>query len=134
MPITRSENMRLIKSKDTQPELELRRLLRQLGHGGYRLHRTDIPGRPDVAYVGRRKAIFMHGCFWHGHECKRGARAPKSNTSYWALKIQRNRLRDQLVLSQLQAAGWSVLVVWECEICQPSVLSPKLLTFLKLAT
>jgi DNA mismatch endonuclease (patch repair protein) len=83
---------------------------------GYRLHRKDVPGRPDIAYVGAKAAIFAHGCFWHGHECARGARAPKTNSDYWREKIARNRARDARALAELAALGWRALVVWECEI------------------
>ncbi|MGB4592329.1 MAG: very short patch repair endonuclease, partial [Coriobacteriia bacterium] len=83
MAISRSENMRRIRSRDTAPELLVRKALRQLGHVGYRLHRRDLPGRPDVAFVGKQKAIFVHGCFWHGHDCAEGQRTPKSNLDYW---------------------------------------------------
>lgn len=79
MAMSRSENMRRIRSTDTAAELVVRRALRSLGYTGYRLHRRDVPGRPDVAFVGRRKAIFVHGCFWHGHDCAEGVRKPKSN-------------------------------------------------------
>lgn len=116
MGISRSENMRRIRSRDTAPELLVRRVLRQLGHVGYRLHRSDLPGRPDIAFIGRRKAIFVHGCFWHGHDCAEGARTPKSNADYWLPKIQRNRLRDDESVRALESGGWSVLVLWECRL------------------
>lgn len=105
--------MARVRSLDTTPELIVRRLLTQLGYR-YRLHRADIPGKPDIAFIGRRKAIFVHGCFWHGHDCKRGARAPRANADYWRAKIERNRARDARTLAALEAAGWSALVVWEC--------------------
>ncbi|MEM8755666.1 MAG: very short patch repair endonuclease, partial [Pseudomonadota bacterium] len=112
----RSAIMARIKGRDTKPEMKVRRTLRSLGHTGYRLQRRDLPGRPDVAFVGRRLAIFVHGCFWHGHDCRRGARAPKTNVEYWSAKIARNRARDQAALDALSAAGWRVLVLWECEL------------------
>lgn len=104
MTITRSENMRRIHGKNTKPEMAVRGLLRTLGHPGYRLHRGDLPGRPDIAYVGRRKAIVINGCFWHGHDCKKGRRKPKTNQDYWIPKIKRNQDRDlinQAVLLEL---------------------------------
>ena len=90
---TRSAIMRAVRARDTSPELAVRRLLRPMAPG-YRLHRKDIPGRPDIAYIGAKRAIFVHGCFWHGHECARGARAPKTNADYWRAKIARNKARD----------------------------------------
>lgn len=118
-PLTRSEVMRRVKGRDTGPELTLRRMLREIGRPGYRLHRKDLPGRPDVAYIGRRIAIFLHGCFWHGHDCARGARTPKTNAAYWSAKIARNRARDETAVAALEMAGWRVLTVWECELRDP---------------
>jgi len=115
-PGRRSENMRRIRSKDTAPELAVRRLCRKLGFTGYRIHRKDLPGKPDLAWIGRKIAIFVHGCFWHGHDCAEGTRKPKSNRSYWIPKIRRNQQRDHEHVTALHQAGWKVLVVWECEI------------------
>ncbi|WP_235818611.1 very short patch repair endonuclease [Halopseudomonas formosensis] len=114
--MSRSENMRRIRSKDTRPGLYIRKLLRELGFPGYRIHRKELPGKPDIAYIGRRKAIFVHGCFWHGHDCKEGIRKPKTNQNYWLPKIERNRQRDAAHLEELRRLGWSAVVVWECEI------------------
>jgi DNA mismatch endonuclease (patch repair protein) len=111
----RSAIMRAVRGEDTAPERAVRRLLRAFAPG-YRLHRKDVPGRPDVAYVGRKAAIFVHGCFWHGHDCARGARAPKANSDYWREKIAKNRARDARNLAALADLGWRALVVWECEI------------------
>lgn len=110
----RSANMRAIRSKNTKPELKVRTQLRQLGLTGYRLHRKDIPGRPDVAFIGRKKAILVHGCFWHGHDCQEGRRRPSSRQDYWVPKISSNQARDARNAEALRAAGWDVLVVWEC--------------------
>src|ERR1700755_783989 len=85
----RSAVMRAVRSDNTSTELALRKILHPLA-AGYRMHRSDLPGNPDVAYIGRKKAIFVHGCFWHGHDCPRGARVPKSNRDYWVAKIARN--------------------------------------------
>ncbi len=115
-PLRRSENMRRIRSKDTKPELVVRKLVRSLGFTGYRIHRKDIPGKPDLAWIGRKLAIFVHGCFWHGHECKEGIRKPKSRTDYWLSKIERNHQRDHAQQATLESLGWRVLVVWECEL------------------
>jgi DNA mismatch endonuclease (patch repair protein) len=106
--------MRAVRSKDTTPEVIVRRIVRGLGYR-YRLHRNDLPGTPDLAFGPRRKAIFVNGCFWHGHDCPRGAREPKENSAYWQAKIIRNRARDLASLEALAASGWSVLTVWECE-------------------
>jgi DNA mismatch endonuclease (patch repair protein) len=116
MGIDRSENMRRVRSRDTLPELTVRHALRRLGHVGYRLHRSDLPGHPDVVFIGMKKAIFVHGCFWHGHDCTEGTRVPKTNVDYWLQKIQRNRERDRLNESLLTSDGWSVLTLWECEL------------------
>ena len=129
--MTRSENMQRIRGSDTGPELAVRKLLRELGFTGYRLHQKDLPGRPDVAFVGRRKAVMVHGCFWHGHGCKVGSREPKSNRDYWLPKIERNRQRDAVHLANLDRLGWSVLTVWECELRDRRALSAKLAAFLR---
>jgi DNA mismatch endonuclease, patch repair protein len=113
--IDRSEIMRAVKSRDTKPEMIVRRLVHRLGYR-YRLHRQDLPGKPDLTFPGRRKVVFMHGCFWHGHDCARGARVPKNNRDYWTAKIARNQARDANECERLRAMGWSVLTVWECEI------------------
>jgi DNA mismatch endonuclease, patch repair protein len=125
----RSAILRAVRGKDTTPELLVRRLLRGIAPG-YRLHRRDVPGRPDVAYVGRKAAIFVHGCFWHGHDCARGARTPKANRDYWEAKIARNRARDAESLAALAARGWRSLVVWECETKDEAALRERLAAFL----
>ena len=114
-PEKRSAVMRRVKGKDTSPELKVRRLLRKLGVG-YRLHRADLPGKPDIAMPGRKLALFVHGCFWHGHDCARGARVPKQNRDYWLGKVARNRARDAAARDALEAAGWRVEAIWECEL------------------
>ena len=95
----------------------MRRILRAAGIG-YRLGGMGLPGRPDVVMKGRKVALFVHGCFWHGHDCPRGARQPKTNADYWIAKIERNRARDAAAVQALEASGWRVVVVWECEIRQ----------------
>jgi DNA mismatch endonuclease (patch repair protein) len=122
--------MRAVKSKDTAPEMTVRRLVFSLGYR-YRLHGAQLPGKPDLVFVSRKKVIFVHGCFWHGHDCRRGDRQPKANADYWRQKIGRNKVRDQSNVKQLQAAGWDVLIVWECEIRKHDELAPKIETFLK---
>jgi len=114
-PAGRSAVMRAVKSSDTGPERLLRRRLWAAGFR-YRLHRRDLPGKPDLTFPGRRLAVFVHGCFWHGHVCPRGARRPKTNAAYWRAKIARNQARDADVAVALQALGWRSVVVWECEL------------------
>jgi DNA mismatch endonuclease, patch repair protein len=109
----RSANMRAIRSKDMMPELVVRSLVHKLGYR-FRLHRTDLPGKPDLVFPARRKVIFVNGCFWHSHEC-RIAHVPKSNQGYWGPKLQRNRVRDAKNVEELKAGGWKVLVIWECQ-------------------
>ena len=106
--------MRAVKSTDTRPEMIVRRLVHAMGYR-YRLHRKDLPGKPDLVFGPRRKAIFVNGCFWHRHECIRGARQPKTNAEYWRAKIARNTERDITNEIALQTAGWSVLKVRECQ-------------------
>ncbi len=132
-PERRSANMRAIRSADTKPEMTVRRLLRSIGLSGYRLHRRDLPGRPDIAFVGRRKAIFVHGCFWHGHGCREGSRRPRTRQEYWAAKISGNQERDARHHTRLKEQGWEVMVVWECEIPSPS-LAARLAAFLGCGT
>ena len=120
--------MRAVKSKDTSPERAVRRILRQFAPG-YRLHRAELPGKPDIVYIGRRRVVFVHGCFWHGHDCARGARAPKTNADYWRRKIMRNQLRDAQHEAALLAQGWRLLVVWECELKDVPKLTRKLRLF-----
>jgi len=126
----RSATMRAVKSRDTKPELLVRRLLRPI-RTGYRLNRADIPGKPDIAFIGAKRAIFVHGCFWHGHDCRRGARAPKDNGDYWAAKVARNRARDAAHLVALEAAGWRVLIVWECDLRDEAAVTARLRKFLE---
>ena len=124
----RSRIMRAVKGKDTKPELVVRRLVYSLGFR-YRLHLDDLPGSPDLVFKARRKVIFVHGCFWHGHDCKRGARQPKTNSEYWLRKINRNRERDEVVQAKLTSADWDVLVIWECEVHNP-YLADRIVGFL----
>ena len=109
----RSAIMRAVKSRDTAPEIKLRRLAFAAGYR-YRLNGESLPGKPDMVFWGRKKAIFVHGCFWHGHTCKRGDRMPASNVEYWTRKIARNVERDARVRLELERAGWKSLVIWEC--------------------
>jgi DNA mismatch endonuclease (patch repair protein) len=123
--------MKRVKSKDTTPEIHVRRLLRRLGYRGYRLHRPDLPGKPDIAWLGHKQAIFVHGCFWHGHSCARGARVPKTRVEYWSNKIERNVERDAAAIAKLAEAGWRVLILWECDLRDENELVSKLRAFLE---
>lgn len=122
--------MQRIGSKNTVPELVVRRVVRDLGFTGYRLHRKDLPGKPDLAWIGRKQAIFVHGCFWHSHDCAEGIRKPRSNQAYWLPKLERNKQRDESHLHALAQAGWRVLVLWNCELKDESVLRERISSFL----
>lgn len=128
--VERSRIMRAVKSSDTQPELKVRRTVFGMGYR-YRLHRKDLPGKPDIVFVARQKVIFVHGCFWHGHNCSRGARVPKRNKSYWTYKIGRNKQRDKSSQLRLKKAGWDYLVLWECELKDDLLLRRRLKSFLR---
>ena len=121
--------MRAVRSKDTKPEMDVRRLVHAMGFR-FRLHRADLPGKPDLAFPGRKRVIFVHGCFWHGHNCKRGARVPQENRDYWLAKVGRNRERDAANLGSLTAGGWEPMVVWECEVRDKQALRERLSRFL----
>ena len=121
--------MARIGSADTSPELAVRRLLHRLGYR-FRLHRRSLPGRPDICFPGRKKAIFIHGCFWHRHEGCRRTTTPKTRTSFWKDKFERNVERDRANLKDLVELGWRVMVVWECETADLDVLRPRLAGFL----
>jgi DNA mismatch endonuclease (patch repair protein) len=111
----RSATMRAVKSKDTEPELKVRRFVHALGFR-YRLHRKDLPGKPDLVFSKLKKVIFVHGCFWHGHDCCRGARVPKNNSEYWRCKVSRNQERHRRQIKALNHLGWQELIVWECHL------------------
>ena len=121
--------MRAVRSRDTTPEMIVRRVVTSLGYR-YRLHKATLPGKPDLVFGPRRKVIFVHGCFWHGHDCKRGARLPKTKVDYWREKVRRNRERDAATLNALRDTGWSTLVVWECETRDDENLRASLAQFL----
>lgn len=117
--------MARVKGRDTGPERAVRRLLWSAGYR-YRLNRRDLPGTPDIVLPARKAAVFVHGCFWHGHDCARGARQPKANAEYWRAKIARNVARDARNTEALESAGWRVAVVWECELKAPEPLRARL--------
>lgn len=111
----RSWLMSRIRSSDTRPEMIVRSALHALGFR-YRLHRTDLPGTPDLVFPSRKKVLFVHGCFWHGHRCRMGQAAPKTNVEFWADKIRKNVARDRRNVNALRRQGWGVAIVWECEL------------------
>jgi len=110
----RSRNMARVGSKNTQPEMIVRRALFARGFR-YRLHRKDLPGRPDIVLPRYRVSVFVHGCFWHGHSCPRGRR-PSSNVDFWQEKIERNMARDRQAVADIEAAGWTARVIWQCRL------------------
>jgi DNA mismatch endonuclease (patch repair protein) len=128
-PEKRSAVMRRVKGKDTTPELVVRKALTALG-ARYRLHRKDLPGKPDIVMPGRRLALFVHGCFWHGHDCARGSRVPKQNRDYWVAKVERNRARDARSREALTALGWRVETIWECDLKDAAALNQRLAALL----
>lgn len=119
--------MQSVKTKDTGPELTVRQILSSLGYR-YRLYVKKLPGRPDIVFPSKRKAIFVHGCFWHGHGCCKG-RAPKSRQEYWEPKLKANKERDEAQVLALQALGWTVLTVWQCESRDRDALRKQLIGF-----
>jgi len=134
-PERRSANMSKIRSVNTRPEMVVRSLLHRRGYR-FRLHRNDLPGKPDIVLPKHKAIILIHGCFWHGHNCKI-ASSPKSNKEYWTPKILSNRTRDARNLEKLREQGWHVLILWECEIRKIDIAEERILSFfadLKAAT
>lgn len=131
-PAERSERMSLVRSKDTRPEMVIRRLVHGMGFR-YRLHARELPGNPDLVFPGRGKIIFVHGCFWHRHGTCKFTRWPKSKLNFWKPKLERNQQRDRLIRRRLRKEGWRVLVVWECQLNKPGALSARIRTFLETA-
>lgn len=129
-PERRSWLMSRVRSKNTKPELTVRRLVFGMGYR-YRLHSKNLPGKPDLVFPARRKAILVHGCFWHGHEGCRLSRTPKSNADFWLAKIVSNRERDARIITELNALNWAVLTVWQCELKDPEAIAAKIHEFLK---
>jgi DNA mismatch endonuclease (patch repair protein) len=130
-PKERSARMALIKGRDTKPELLLRQIVSALGYRA-RLH-YDLPGRPDMAFPKRRKAIQMHGCFWHRHRARACplARLPKSRLDFWLPKLEANRARDLAKARELRSMGWKLLVIWECQLRAPFRVARRIHTFLE---
>jgi len=121
--------MASVGTKDTCAEMSVRRLVHGMGYR-YILHRSDLPGRPDLAFPSRRKVIFVHGCFWHGHHCRYG-RLPKSRRGYWEPKIETNKHRDKKQRQELTRQGWRVLVIWQCQLKKPEWLGARIKDFLR---
>lgn len=128
-PRARSALMARVRSRDTRPELAVRRIAHRLGFR-FRLHRRDIPGSPDLAFISKRKVVFVHGCFWHSHAGCTLASVPTARPEYWLPKLERNCLRDQRTLDMLQNQGWRVLIIWECETRDGANLAERLTSFL----
>lgn len=128
-PEQRSRIMRAVKGTDTAPEIDVRRLAHRMGYR-YRLHRSDLPGKPDLVFPKFHKVVFVHGCFWHGHDCARGARVPVQNREYWTRKIARNRERDKAAEASLRASGWRIAILWECELKDKEGAARRLRRFL----
>jgi len=119
----RSDIMRRVRSKNTKPELAVRRALRRAGYR-FRLHAGNLPGKPDIFFPSKKAAIFVHGCWWHKHSCKRGRRRAVNNAGYWRKKIARNARRDVNSIRALRRNGWRVAVVWECQLADmPKVMA-----------
>lgn len=128
-PRKRSEIMRAVRGRDTKPEMVVRKLVWRLGYR-YRLHVRSVPGCPDLVFRSRRKAIFVHGCFWHRHSCSGGRSMPTSRAKYWRQKFERNRARDLKHRRELSRMGWRVLTIWECQTRKPDSVESRLKAFL----
>jgi DNA mismatch endonuclease, patch repair protein len=120
--------MSRVKSRDTTPERTLRRMIHAEGYR-YRLHQKTLPGKPDIVFAGRKRVIFVHGCFWHGHECGKG-RLPKSNAAFWRAKVKANRARDSRHVKALEGLGWGVLTIWQCELKNLETVRNRIIDFL----
>ena len=128
-PATRSRTMAQVPSKDTRPEMAVRRAVHAAGHR-YQLHRADLPGKPDLVFPRHRLAVFVHGCFWHRHSCRKGSSVPATRTTYWLAKFKRNKSRDRRARDSLRRLGWRSLVVWECQLGDAARLERALRRFL----
>lgn len=126
---SRSRIMRAIRSHNTKPELAVRRLVHAMGYR-FRLHRRDLPGSPDIVFPKRKRAVFVHGCFWHQHEGCIEANLPRTNTAYWLPKLRRTKARDSAALEALKQLNWRTLVIWECDLNEPTKLRRRLERFL----
>lgn len=124
----RRRNMQAVRSSDTKPEIAVRKLLHRLGYR-FRLRRSDLPGKPDIVLPRHRLAVFVHGCFWHRHDCKR-ATMPKTRTEFWEAKLSANVARDARVMKALHEFGWRTVVIWECEIGDHQLISHRIIAAL----
>jgi len=129
-PAQRSERMSRVRSKDTKPEMVIRRLVHKMGFR-YQLHVRGLPGNPDLVFPSRGKIIFVHGCFWHRHGTCKFTRWPKSRLEFWKPKLEQNRQRDQFIRKQLRKEGWRVLVLWECQLKRADALASRIRAFLE---
>ena len=121
--------MQRIRSKDTKPEMRVRQLVHRLGYR-FRLHSGKLPGRPDLVFAGRRKVIFVHGCYWHMHACRYGRVVPATNAEFWQTKRSGNVRRDRVVRGELRKAGWTMLVIWECQVRDEERIATRIAAFL----
>lgn len=128
-PEQRRRCMQAIRGKDTRPELIVRSLAHRMGYR-FRLHRRDLPGRPDLVFPGRKKVIFVHGCFWHQHPRCRYATRPATRPEFWAAKLDANRDRDRRVKCELRKLGWEVLIIWECQLRNVEKVENRIRSFL----
>lgn len=126
----RSATMALVRSRNTRPEIAVRRIIKSLGYR-FQSHRADLPGKPDFVLSRKRKAIFVHGCFWHGHSCRAGTNRPSSNQAYWGAKLAGNERRDSKSRASLRRMGWRTMVVWECQIGNHERLRSRIEHFLE---
>jgi len=126
----RSLCMSRIRSTHSQPELVVRRLVHRLGYR-FRLHDASLPGRPDLVFGAKRKVIFVHGCFWHRHRCRRGRLNPRTNSKYWLTKLSNNRRRDVANRRRLSGMGWGILILWECQLRDLDSVATKVVAFLQ---
>ncbi|WP_249340946.1 MULTISPECIES: very short patch repair endonuclease [unclassified Sphingomonas] len=124
-PARRSAMMAGIRGRNTKPEMIVRRAAHRLGYR-FRLHRRDLPGSPDLVFPGRKKIVFVHGCFWHCHDGCRFAYKPKSNVEFWESKLRKNKERDIRVKGELECMAWDILVIWECETADSDLVDAKL--------
>lgn len=120
----RRRNMQAVRSSDTKPEMAVRKLLHRLGYR-FRLRRSDLPGKPDIVLPRYRLAVFVHGCFWHRHNCRR-ATTPKTRTEFWEAKLSKNVARDARVMDALHELGWLTVVIWQCEIRDHQLISDRI--------
>ena len=125
----RTAIMQAIRAKDTKPEIAVRRLTHSLGYR-YKLHVSELPGKPDLVFPSRRKVMLVHGCFWHRHNCRKGRSLPSTRVKFWREKLDRNKVRDAKNRRRLRRLGWEILVIWECQVKNAPALATKIVRFL----